>query len=167
MSTVVMTVVMAVFTSSVLSMYRAANSVEAKSVAQTEMSTAMQRMDREVRYAVGISRPYGSGQYVDFLSVQQGRQTCVQLRVQNGVLARRTWSYQQNPPAFSAWTTLASGVNAGAPFTYLAPTVTLGHQQLRVLLSVGTGNGKDANVATFTAMNSSRTTGNDYCIAGR
>src|SRR5919112_303165 len=113
MSTVVMTVVMAVFTTSILSMYRSARSVEAKSVSQTEMAVAMQRMDREVRYAVGISRPYGGDKYVDFLTLQQGRQQCVQLRVLNGVLARRVWTYQQLPG--TTWATLTTGVTSAAP----------------------------------------------------
>jgi type II secretory pathway pseudopilin PulG len=166
MSTVVMTVVMAVFTTSILSMYRTAKNVDAKSMAQTQISIAMQRLDREVRYAVGISQPYNSGQYVDFLTVQQGKQECVQLRVAGGVLARRTWIYRQAPGS-AGWTTLAGGVTAAAPFAYLAPTTALGFQQLTVTLQVGTGGGKDVNTGTFTAMNSSRTTGNDYCIAGR
>jgi type II secretory pathway pseudopilin PulG len=165
MSTVVMTIVMAVFTTSILSMYRSARSVEARSVTQTEMAVTMQRMDREVRYAVGISRPYGGNKYVDFLTVLQGTKQCVQLRVLNGVLARRIWTYQQ-PPG-TAWATLTTGVTSATPFAYVGPTPTLGLQQLTVTLTAGSGSGKDANTATFTALNSSRTTGNDYCAAGR
>jgi type II secretory pathway component PulJ len=165
MSTVVMTIVMAVFTTSILAMYRSARTVENKSVAQTQLSVALQRLDREVRYAVGISRPYNGGKWVDFLVVQQDRRQCVQLKVANGTLARRTWTYQQAVGA--AWNTLATGVTSTAPFGYVGPTATMGFQQLQVNLTVTAGTGRDANAATFTALNSSRSTGNDYCSAGR
>lgn len=167
MSTVVMTVVMAIFTSSIVAMYRTASKAEAKAFAQTQISMALERLDREIRYAVGISQEYGGGQYVDFLTVRQGRQQCVQLRVAAGVLAQRTWTYQQSPPDLSGWVPLATGVTGTSPFTYLAPTPTLGFQQLKVSVFVTTTNGRDANTTTFTAMNSSRTSGNDYCSAAR
>ena len=55
----------------------------------------------------------------------------------------------------------------GQPFTYLAPTVSLGFQQLKVSLFVGSGSGRDWDTVTFTAMNSSRPASNDYCSAAR
>ena len=167
MSTVVMTIVMAVCTSSIVTMYRTANAADAKAFAQTQISMALERLDREVRYAVGISQQYDNGRSVDFLTVRQGHQQCVQLRVANGVLARRTWTYLQTPPDLSDWLPLASNVTGATPFTYVPPTPTLGHQQLTVSLFVSTANGRDANLTTFTAMNSSRTSGNDYCAAAR
>jgi type II secretory pathway pseudopilin PulG len=169
MSTVVMTIVMAVFTSSMLMMYRSAGNVDARSAAQTQVAQALQRIDRQIRYAKGISLPYGSGKYVDFLTVRPDRQQCVQLRVSGTVLSQRTWTFQKNPIDLSDWTPLASNVSSagGQPFTYLAPTQTLGYQQLRLSLSVGAGSSRDANAVTFTALNSTRTTGNDYCSAAR
>lgn len=167
MSTVVMTIVMAIFTSSVVAMYRTANAADARATAQTQIGMALERLDRQVRYAEGISQVYGAGMYVDFLTVRQGRRQCVQLRVANGVLAQRTWTYQRTPIDLSAWVPLASGVTSTAPFTYVPPSATLGYQQLRVSLSVTTADGRDANVTSFTAMNSSRTSGNDYCSAAR
>ena len=167
MSMVVMTLVMAISTSGILAMHRTANRVDATSFAQTQISIALQRLDRQIRYAVGISQEYGSGQYVDFLTVQQGQRRCVQLRVAGGVLAQRTWTYQQSPPVLSAWTPLATNVTGSTPFTYVAPSATLGFQQLRVSLFVTANSGREANTAVFTAMNSSRTSGNDYCRAAR
>jgi type II secretory pathway pseudopilin PulG len=165
MAMTVMSVVMAVFTASILRMYRTATDVEARSVAQSQLGTAMQRLEREIRYAQGISSPYtiGGNQYVDLLAIQKNIRQCLQLRVAGGVLAQRSWTYQASPLDLTGWSALASGVTSATPFAYLAPTVTLGYQQLTVALSAG----KDANSETFTALNSDRTTGQDYCSAVR
>jgi type II secretory pathway pseudopilin PulG len=169
MSTVVMTIVMAVFTSSVLMMYRTANNIDAKSLAQTQIAQALQRIDRQVRYAKGISKEYGGGTYVDFLTVRKGQQQCVQLRVAGNVLSQRTWTYAKTPIDLTDWTPLASNVTSTGtqPFTYLAPTQTEGFQQLKVSLFLGSGSGREANTVTFTALNSGRASANDYCSAAR
>lgn len=167
MAMIVMTVVTAVFTSSVLMMYRTANRVDARSVAQTQVALVMQKLDRQLRYARGISTVYGGGRYVDYLTVRPNQQQCVQLRLQGTVLAQRTWTYQRAPMDLSAWTPLATDVTGVTPFTYVPPTTTMGYQQLTVSLTVGSGSGREANAVTFTAMNSSRTASNDYCAAGR
>jgi type II secretory pathway pseudopilin PulG len=165
----VMTIVMAVFTTSVLQMYRTANSVEARSITQSQISTAMQRLDRQIRYAKGISEPYTIGGivYVDLLAVQQTKRQCIQLRVANGVLSQRTWTYLANPLDLTGWTAIAYGLTTATPFDYLPPTDVLGQQQLTVTLGGGTGSGTDTNTVTFTALNSDRTTGQDYCSAAR
>jgi prepilin-type N-terminal cleavage/methylation domain-containing protein len=165
----VMTIVMSIFTTSMVQMYSTANNVEAKSITQTQVSTAMQRLDRQIRYAKGISQPYTIGGivYVDMLAVQQTKRQCIQLRVTNGVLSQRTWTYLENPLDLSGWTPVASGLTSAAPFGYLPPTDALGYQQLTVALAGGTGSGADANTVTFTALNSDRTTGQDYCSAAR
>jgi type II secretory pathway pseudopilin PulG len=169
MSTVVMTIVMAVFTSSVLVMYRTANNIDAKSLAQTQIAQALLRIDRQLRYAKGISKEYGGGTYVDFLTVRKDQQQCVQLRVSGNVLAQRTWTYQKTPIDLTAWTPLASNVTStgSQPFTYLAPSQTQGFQQLKVSLFIGSGSGREASTVTFTALNSGRTSANDYCSAAR
>jgi type II secretory pathway pseudopilin PulG len=165
----VMTIVMAVFTASILRTYRTAETVEARSVTQTQISTAMQRLDRQIRYAKGISDPYtiAGVVYVDLLAVQQTKRQCIQLRVMDGVLSQRTWTYQASPLNLSGWTAIAYGLTSTTPFTYLPPTDTLGYQQLTVTLGGGSGSGTDANTVTFTALNSDRTTGQDYCSAAR
>lgn len=167
MASVVMMIVTAIFTSSVLFMYRTAGGVEAKSATQTRLALVLQKLDREVRYARGISKIYNSGTYVDFLSERPGQRQCVQLRLQGGVLAQRTWTYQQTPINLTAWTPLATQITTTAPFTYIAPTMTLGYQQLTVALAAGTGAGREANAVTFTALNSDRSSSNDYCSAAR
>ena len=166
----VMTIVMAVFTANVVRMYRTSNYLQARSIAQTQIGTAMHRLDGQVRYAVGISEPYtaaGGGQAVDMLVAQKNARTCVQIRAAAGVLTQRSWTYLANPLNLTPWRTLATGLASNAPFDYLPPTDTLSYQQLAVTLTVGTGTGKDVNAATFTALNSDRTTGQDYCAAAR
>jgi type II secretory pathway pseudopilin PulG len=165
----VMTMVMAVFTANVVRMYRTSNYLQARAISQTQIGTAMHRMDGEVRYAVGISEPYAvsGGQAVDMLVAQKNARTCVQIRAAAGVLTQRTWTYLANPLNLTPWTTLATGLASNAPFDYLPPTDTLSYQQLAVMLTVGTGTGTDVNAATFTALNSDRTTGQDYCAAAR
>lgn len=175
MSMVIMTVVMAAFSSAVLFMYRSANAVDAKSVSQVQSAQALTRLDKELHYAKGISREYGGGKYVDFLTVRNGQQQCVQLRVSGGLLSQRTWTYLRTPIDLTGWTTLASGVtdNGTQPFTYIgpadnpSPSWAMGFQQLKVSLQIGAGSSKELNTVTFAALNSSRTSGNDYCAAAR
>jgi hypothetical protein len=83
------------------------------------------------------------------------------------VLSQRTWTYQASPLNLSGWTAIAYGLTSATPFTYLPPTDALGYQQLTVTLGGGSGSGTDANTVTFTALNSDRTTGQDYCSAAR
>lgn len=169
-----MMIVMAIFTSTVVRMYRTAGDVDAKSTAQASINIAMQRLDREVRYAKGISSPYlnGSDQYVDMLSIQRTpsgpvAQQCIQLRVAGGVLAQRTWTFKASPLDLSAWTPLATGLTSATPFTYVPPGDRVGYQQLTVTLAGGTGSSADSNTTTFIALNSDRTTIQDYCSAAR
>jgi type II secretory pathway pseudopilin PulG len=161
----VMVVVMAVFTASILSMYRSADAVDAKSVAQSQLGLALQRLDREIRYSEGISEEYKAGNdwYVDFLAVQGTKKQCIQLRVSGGQLAQRTWTWNRSSLDRSAWRPLADGITSAQPFDYVPPSDLIGYQRLTVDLQTG----EDANTATFTALNSTRTSRNDYCVAGR
>ena len=169
MAMTVMTVVMSVFTSSILSMYRASRTVDARSEAQTQLNTGLQRLDHQIRYAAGISNAYavGGNPYLDFLTVEDGRRKCVQLRVQNTILAQRSWTYQADPIDLTPWTQLVNGMTYPTPLLYKAPTAAIGHQQLQVWLTVGATADKDSNIMTYTALNTDRTSGNDYCSAAR
>ena len=168
-----MTIVMAIFTGAILRMYRVANNVDAKSVAQASINVAMQRLDREVRYAEGVSTPYlvNNNQYVDMLSIQRVGvttvQQCIQVRVVGGVLAQRTWTFKASPLNLTAWVPLAKGLTSATPFTYRPPNDSVGYQQLTVALASGSGSSADSNTATFIALNSDRTTSQDYCNAAR
>jgi hypothetical protein len=66
-----------------------ANAVDANSAAQSQMHIAMQRLDREVRYAVGISRPYHAG-LVRRPAHRADRQADVRAVPGAGVLAPRS-----------------------------------------------------------------------------
>jgi type II secretory pathway pseudopilin PulG len=167
---VVMSIVMAVFTSMILTMYRVSNAGTDKANAQAQIAVAVSRLDREVRYAKGISKPYtvGGNPYVDFLAVQQGKSTCVQMRVVAGTLAQRTWAYPVTGTfSPSVWSTLSTGVTSTTPFTYAGPDDYSPYQQLTVDLTAAGQSGSDQNVATFTALNTTRSSSNDYCAAGR
>jgi type II secretory pathway pseudopilin PulG len=161
----VMVVVMAVATAGISSMYRTAGAVEASSIAQSQLGLALQRLDREVRYAQGISSEYQAGgdHFVDFLAVQGTRRECIQLRLSGGQLAQRTWLYDQSPLTRTAWRPLAEGITSLRPFRYLPPSDQIGYQRLTIDLRSGQG----ANEATFTALNTTRTSRNDFCVAGR
>ena len=159
----VMMIVMAIVTASIVTMYRSAEDIEARSTAQAELGLVLQRLDREVRYAKGISDTLGSADTVDFLTIQGTEQRCVQLRVVDGVLSQRTWAYGHNPISPTEWRPLASGLELDEPFTYLPPDDKLGYQRLRIYLV----RDADENEATFTALNTDRSSGNDYCAAGR
>jgi type II secretory pathway component PulJ len=161
----VMVVVMAAATAGIMSMYRAANTVDATAAAQAQLGLALQRLDREIRYAEGISDEYriGNDWYVDFLAVQGTERQCVQLRLAGGQLAQRTWLYDRTPLERTAWHPLADGITSARPFDYVPPSDVLGYQRLTLDLR----SGADVNTATFTALNSTRTSSNDYCAAGR
>ena len=168
-----MTIIMAIFTGTIVRMYRVAGNVDGKSAAQASINIAMQRLDREVRYAKGISTPYlvNGNQYVDMLSFQRvgtaNIQQCIQVRMVNGVLAQRTWTFNASPLNLSAWIPLASRLTSATPFTYRPPNDSVGYQQLTVALAGGSGSSADSNTITFIALNSDRTTTQDYCNAAR
>jgi type II secretory pathway pseudopilin PulG len=161
----VMVVVLAAATAGITSMYRAANTVDAASEAQAQLGLALQRLDREIRYAEGISDEYriAGDWYVDFLAVQGTKRQCIQLRLSGGQLAQRTWLYDQIPLQRTDWHPLAAGITSVRPFDYLPPSDVLGYQRLTLDLRAGA----DVNTATFTALNTTRTSRNDYCVAGR
>ena len=161
----VMVVVLAAATAGISSMYRAANAVEAQSIAQGQLGLALQRLDREIRYAEGISDEYlvNGDWYVDFLTVQGTQRQCFQLRLTGGQLAQRTWVHDQTPLTRTPWKPLAEGITSAQPFDYLPPSDLIGYQRLALDLR----SGSDANQATYTALTTTRTSRNDYCVAGR
>jgi type II secretory pathway pseudopilin PulG len=169
----IMTVVTALFTAGIGQMYRMVNGTDNKSVAQSQVSTALLRLDKDVRYASGISAPYplSGNQYVDFLLPKAGTSMCVQLRVAAGKLQRRTWTWKVTPFAPTAWVTLASSVTSATPFSYAAPDTEISYQRLTVDLKVTIGTGTKTVVknskVTYTALNTTTKSLNTDCIAGR
>lgn len=171
----IMSIVMAVFTTAVVRMYRSANVADARANAQTQIGLALQRLDKEVRYASGIGQPYlaGGGQRIEFLIIGTAKAECVQLQVSGGQLRQRMWTYQSPPvrPTPTPWTTLASGLTSPEPFTFVAVSDDVGYQRLRVRLTAVSGGGSTqatrTSDITFTALNTTRETATDACAEGK
>jgi Tfp pilus assembly protein PilV len=174
-SMTIMTVITALFTAGIVQMYRMVNGTDDRAVAQSQVSVALLRIDKDVRYASGLSVPYtlSANQYVDFLVPKAGSSTCVQLRVvaSTKVLQRRTWTWKANPLGATPWVTIASNVTSPTPFTYTGPDTEISYQRLTVDLSVTTGpTGKTVtknSKVTYTALNTTTKSVNNDCIAGR
>ncbi|GLY97338.1 prepilin-type N-terminal cleavage/methylation domain-containing protein [Actinoplanes sp. NBRC 103695] len=92
----IMSTVMAIASQGFLSMYQSANRAEAAAVAQTQLATAFQKMDREIRYAYRVNVPYTSGgDYAVTYVVPDAnnRQLCVELTLPTGggTMMRTQW----------------------------------------------------------------------------
>ncbi len=187
-SMAIMTVVMALFTSGIVQMYRMANGTDAKSVAQTQVSVALLRLDRDVRYASAISRTgttpgVSSNATVDYLvretKTVSGSPTvvpnCKRVRVLGTRLQQMVWPLAMTDVTklgtMYPWTTLATGITSPAPFTYLAPTAEVSYQRLTVALRATSGTGSSAvhktSTVTYTALNTTARSSNNDCALGR
>jgi Tfp pilus assembly protein PilE len=175
-SMTVMTVVMAMFTAGVLQVYRTVVKTESLSIAQTQIVTAFQRLDHELRYASAISRLAStSHHYVEYLMADGGTGKCVQLRLSTTTrqLSRRQWP-KGAMPSTGSWGLLVSSVEAGSakPFDFVPASGTFNYQRLQVHLKVTVGAGAGGSVresrATFTALNTSvEKTDPAVCTEGR
>ena len=143
----------AVFTTAVVQIYRTSGANESRSIAQSQVSQALLRLDREVRYASYVGATSPARPYVEYL-LQGG---CVQLRLANGQLQRRTWN-PGGTPTPTAWQAIASQVASTAPFTRLDPAGALAHQQLTVDLIATDGGVSKHSTITFTALNTDQNT---------
>lgn len=156
---------MSMFTAAVLQMYGVLDRSDSTSVVQAQLNVAFLRVDREIRYAAGITTPgQGSGGstdwYVEYLNTATS--TCGQLRLHLATgdttksLQMRTWGSAASPP--SSWTTLASGLTATTPFTVMAADDTSDFERLELVVTAQSGNGRTAasrlSDITFTALNS-------------
>jgi competence protein ComGC len=187
-SMAIMTVVMALFTSGIVQMYRMVNGTDAKSVAQTQVSVALLRLDRDVRYAAGISTTgpnagVSSSATVDYLvretKTVAGALTvvpnCKRVRVLGTRLQQVVWPLSMTDVTRLGttypWTTLATGITSPAPFTYRAPTAEVSYQRLTVTLQATSGSGSTAvhkhSTVTYTALNTTTRSSNDDCALGR
>lgn len=172
----ILSIFLAIFTGAVTQMYRAANRTEAVAGTQSQLHVAFLRLDKEIRYAAGISTPaaVGGDQYVEFLTTNTGTPRCTQLRLRtvDEQIQRRTWTQGASPLAPSAWIPLASGVTSTQPFTFVAADTTFNFQRLRLRLTAssapgGAGTARATDV-TFTALNTSLTTSSStVCTEGR
>jgi prepilin-type N-terminal cleavage/methylation domain-containing protein len=173
---------MTIFTTGVLQVFGVVDRSDSVSIVQSQLNTVFLRLDKEIRYAAGITAPgsvTGGGYtntYVEYLSGQR----CGQLRLHvatgaaTGQLQERTWPVSGSPGA--TWSTLATGVSGSPPFTFLPADATSNFQRLRLTLSASSGTGRTAasrrTDVTFTAVNSQITANGapadpSGCVQGR
>jgi prepilin-type N-terminal cleavage/methylation domain-containing protein len=157
----IISIVGVLFTTAILQVFNAANATQARSVVQAQTSQALLRLDREIRYAWYLGATSAGRPYVEYLIGAGNAQQCVQLRLADGQLQRRTWAHDGTAPAPTAWLPLASQVSSGAPFTRLDATGARGHQQLTVDLTAQDGNQRKHSNITFTALNTDQNTVSD------
>jgi type II secretory pathway pseudopilin PulG len=180
-SMTIMSVFLAMFTTGILQIYRGTNKTEAITNAQSQLNVVFLRLDKEIRYAAGISVPNatttGGYYFEEYLTGNTGTNICTQLRFDPTAkqLSRRTWTQGTTPLVPSAWVPLVSSVNStggASPFTLLAADSTYNFQRLRLGLTAVFGNGASAASKaidiTFSALNTSLTTSSDtVCTEGR
>ena len=153
-----MSVVMAIFTGGIVQMFNTSDKSESLAASQAQNNIAFLRLDKQIRYASGISTPgaVNSAPYVEYLLASTGTATC----------------YQGTTASGSPWTVLASGVTSTQPFTYLAANATFNFQRLRLRLTATYGGNKTLSAAntdiTFTAVNTTLGTSSAaVCTEGR
>lgn len=172
----VMSIVMVLFSAAVEQIYSAEEHTETTSTSQSLSVTAFQRLDKQIRYASGISTQgvVSSDPYIEWQTTNTGTAICTELRVHvaTGLLQERTWTSGMSPLVPSAWRPLASGVTSTAPFTFIPATSTFLFQRMEVNLAIKTGSNRNATVRqsdiTYTALNTSlATSSTSICSEGR
>ncbi|MFI5844247.1 type II secretion system protein J [Catenuloplanes sp. NPDC051500] len=187
----IMSVLMVLVTTAVTQIYKTYNKVDATNQAQQQVNTVFLRLDKEIRYATGITAGLNNGasSVIEYQLVLEGAKNCVQLRVRTdtGTLERRSWAAKGGTvpttwttllsgiglvPAASATPTLTGGATAAPPLTRLAPTEAQDYQRLRLYFTTK-GGGAAASTTrltdiTFTALNTSGSLNSDnLCVEGR
>jgi prepilin-type N-terminal cleavage/methylation domain-containing protein len=180
MAMVCMSILLTLVTSAIIQIYHSVNSVDSLSTAQTQVDTTFVRLDKELRYARGISTPgtVNGDAYVEYLLSADSVDTCVELRLHTvtGELQRRQWTKNVTPLTPTGWQTLASSVTATAPFTVTAadnslPT-TFRYQRLTLDVTSAAGTGvvgaaRRQTTVTFTALNTTVTDNSATCTEAR
>jgi prepilin-type N-terminal cleavage/methylation domain-containing protein len=160
----ILSLVMTIFTGGVLQMYRAANKNDATTTALAQNNIAFLRLDKEIRYATGISKQgaLNGDQYVEYLTTNTGVAICTALRLTSppgNQLITHAWILGNTP---AAWVVLASGVTSVQPFTFWPADAIFNFQRLQLRLVTSSGAGTTATLAetdiTFTALNTSLST---------
>jgi prepilin-type N-terminal cleavage/methylation domain-containing protein len=159
-SMTLMSVIGAIFTTGMVQVYRTVTGIDARWIAQDQLSQALLRLDKEVRYASYIGATSPARPYVEYRMLIDATQHCVQLRIASTAsgsqLQRRTWTQGLTPVAPTAWVSLATGVTSAAPFARIDPTDTLMHQQLRLVMTATSGTTAKQSDITYTALNSNQ-----------
>jgi prepilin-type N-terminal cleavage/methylation domain-containing protein len=189
----VMSVLMLLFTSGILQVYKTTSATEKINEAQSELARGFQTFDRQLRYASWIATPGTVGQatYVEFAGPEGT--DCYQLRLDasnadKGILALRTWTAGKLADAklrVIASQIVTTGTDkyafvlegAGVKPTSTAsptPTATIGtdyiptSQRLHITLTTKASSGLSRFDSTFTALNTnSATPATNQCSEGR
>jgi prepilin-type N-terminal cleavage/methylation domain-containing protein len=184
----IMSIMMAIFTTGILQVYRATNATESLSTAQSQLHIVFQRLDTEIRYASWIAEPgeVGGRWYVEFAAVDRvtRQPRCAQLRLEpaTGVLRQLSWTPGSPPLVGDPGMTLASQVvtdsavlaaepvftrEAAGSYPYAGAGVAgasfspdFHRLRLRLTIQVGAADqgGTARSDVTFTALNTSRDT---------
>jgi hypothetical protein len=167
-TTGIMSAVMAIFTTGVVQLFKAGNNNELVALTQAQLNTAFLRLDRNVRYAAGISKEHfnaAGDMQVEYLNteVASGEPECAQLELNRAakVLRRQVWPQATKPAG--KWVVLANEIDVDkSSFELLDPGQDTGFQRLKIVLVVASRPGLGATSAkteiTFTALNSSSLT---------
>lgn len=165
-TTSIMSVVMAIFTTGVVQLYRSGNNNELVAMTESQLNTAFLRLDRNLRYASGIGPVHpttGDNRFVEYVNTDTptGEPECAQLELNKArkVLRRQVWPQTTKPTG--RWVVLANQVNVDkSSFELVAPGANTGFQRLKITLFVasnpGTGHAEAKTEVTFTALNSTR-----------
>jgi prepilin-type N-terminal cleavage/methylation domain-containing protein len=156
----IMGMVAAIVTSGLTQLYRATNDAETDSVAQSQISAALLRLDKQVRYARRIHRTSATSMTYEVVEMAVSR--CYETALSSQKLQQRG---KVVGGSYGSWSTLASGITGGG-FTYLAPTDLNDHQRLQVQLTAQSAGGSAATKdfdLTFTALNTTRTSDTNAC----
>jgi len=179
----IMVVFMAIFTGAIVMMTQTGNKVEAVSLSASQNGQAFQRLDKTVRYAVGITAPGTSSTsgdwYVELDTTNTGTEVCTQLRVDKTTkqLQQRKWSIiNQAATAASSWAPMTDNITNGSaasgssttPFTIPAAAngASTNFQRLTITLVATSGNSQTSTLQTqmtFTALNSTTATPSTSC----
>jgi prepilin-type N-terminal cleavage/methylation domain-containing protein len=162
----VFSVLLAIFTTGVLSMFRSAD--KNMDIAQTvsQANIAFSQLDKQIRYASAIAAPpnpaLASGSYVEYLISVGTVGTCYELWYDPVRHALRIRDWPAKNAAVASWRTLATGVTATTPFTLIQPADQFTFQRLRLDLTTYAGPTVGITRAqtsvTFTALNTTAST---------
>jgi hypothetical protein len=161
----VMMIFLGIFTIAMIGMSKSETKARALSDTSTQVNQAFLWLDRNVRYASGLTSPGSSSGdfYVELSNTGNGSQVCTQVRLHtaNNQLQQRSWTVSGSSYTnLSSWTPIASKiVNTTNPFSVAsAATGSELHQQLAVSLTSTGGVASNPTTSTssftLTAVNS-------------
>jgi type II secretory pathway pseudopilin PulG len=167
----VSTIVAIIFTGGMLQLRGIAERDEALGAAQARLHAAFQRMDSEIRYAVGINEPAhtAGAWWVEYAVTTAGVTRCTQLRVTDATGLLQSRHRTGGGPA-EVWRTLADQIDGAREFVRTAARRDRArHQQLSVTLVLSAGAHRGPQLTrqsafTFTALNTSPATDDIVCI---